>query len=151
INQFFNRKKEENYNRSPFYRGFDHILEFFIENTFLFPPDLKTPTASSHQIDLPKVPKQIDITKKVFLLICQVPFDVNLTHHSPFYKNHTEILKDVYQHLPKNSILIVREHPLYQNKYAKAFYDFIANNTNIYIDHHKKFDKALENSHAVVV
>lgn len=152
INQFINRVKDKKYNRLPFYRGFDYILEFLIQHTVLLPPDLKNPATKTYKkAHLLKELKLVEKEKNVFLLICQVPFDVNLTHHSPFYSSHTQILKDVYTHLPEDSVLIVREHPLYKKKYAKEFYEFISTQPGIYIDTNKSFDEVLEKTHAVIV
>jgi len=66
--------------------------------------------------------------KKIFLLILQVPYDVNMVYHSPFYTNHFEIVKDVYSNLPLNTQLLVREHPLFKGKYEKELFEFMYQN-----------------------
>src|SRR5690606_38929383 len=89
--------------------------------------------------------------KNVYLLICQVPYDVNMTHHSPHYNNHFDILRDVHQNLPEKSILIVREHPVYSGKYEDNFYQYIVSHEIIYVDSTINFSVVLNAADAVIV
>lgn len=157
IEGFINRPKRKKYSRSPFYRGIDYAIEFLLKNTPFYPPDLKIDNPLRKKVDLCgekykqqhfHLEKKYD--KKLYLLVCQVPFDVNMTHHSPFYKDHFSILKDVHQNLPDESLLVVREHPIYRGKYEKAFYDYIKEN-RILIDCHKSVEIVFKNVDVVVV
>ncbi|WP_152593092.1 hypothetical protein [Jejuia pallidilutea] len=47
-----------------------------------------------------------------------------MIYHSPHFSNHFDIVSSVYKNLPANSSLIIREHPLYQNKYEKKIVQF---------------------------
>ncbi|MDR6301202.1 capsular polysaccharide export protein, LipB/KpsS family [Mesonia maritima] len=156
VASFMNRDKNEKYARSPFYRGIDYVVEFLFKHTFILPPDLKidNPVLNFHSKKLrSKCIHSTDkkIEKYVFLLICQVPFDVNMTHHSPFYKNHFQLLKDVHINLPENCSLVVREHPVYKKKYGKEFYEYILENKNISLDIHTNFQEALQTSEVIIV
>lgn len=155
VSNFINAPKRSKYLRSPIYRGLDYIFDFLFINSILYPPDLiindpivltKNKLISKKKINFNEV-----LNKNIFLLICQVPFDVNMTHHSPHYKNHYEIIKSIYHNLPKNSILIVREHPVYSGKYENDFYNFILENEAIYIDNNQDLYSILNKVHAVIV
>ena len=155
VQYFLNRSKKTQYRRSPFYRGLDYLLELLFAKTILFPPDLKIDNPllknSSKLVAHKFFEADKHTQKNIFLLICQVPFDVNMTHHSPHYNNHTDILTDVHQNLPENSILIVREHPVYSGKYEEGFYRYILAHENIYIDKNKDFNTVLDSVNAVIV
>ena len=156
INHFTNREKKKKYNRSPLYRGLDYFLEALLSKTPILPPDLKINNPLFKYKNQRLASKSFSnykstTSKNIFLLICQVPFDVNMTHHSPFYKNHEEILEDVYSHLPENSILVVREHPIYKGKYGTRFYNYILNNKTIFLDTHQDFSKILSTTNVVIV
>lgn len=145
------------YSRSPFYRGMDYALEFLLQKTPVYPPDLKMNQAlfsrftfsDAVQKNIEFLPKKTH-AKSIFLLVCQVPFDVNMTHHSPHFSNHFEILKAVYENLPENALLVVREHPIYRGKYSTAFYDFIIEN-QIQVDFQKSAAPVMKAADVVVV
>jgi capsular polysaccharide export protein len=80
----------------------------------------------------------------------QVPLDVNTIYHSPIFKSHTEIIKSIVSNLPIKTTLIVREHPLYINKYGRSFYDFVKKN-GIIIDNTTPLNKTLELAKVVIV
>lgn len=156
INHFTNKEKKKKYNRSPLYRGLDYLLEVLLNKTPILPPDLKIKNPlfkfKNRKLASKSFSNYRDTAQKnIFLLICQVPFDVNMTHHSPFYKNHEEILQDVYSNLPENSILVVREHPIYKGKYGTKFYNFILEKKNIFLDTHPDFNKILAATNVVIV
>ncbi|NRD20752.1 hypothetical protein HNV08_11890 [Winogradskyella eckloniae] len=144
------RSHTEKYKRSPIYRGLDMVLMTLFEHTSLYPPDLKysdlnsyrSKTASKQNINLS--------SENTILLILQVPLDVNMIYHSPLYNTHTEIIADIYSYLPKAVTLVVREHPLYINKYEPSLYNYISKN-NIVIDNTSTLHHALENAKVVIV
>lgn len=148
-------QKNKKYFRNPIYRGLDYVMEFFTMNTTIYPPDLKIDFSilnkQKSDLDLKRFVTEEQTDKNIFLFACQVPFDVNITHHSPYFKRHVEILKEVFHNLPKNSILIVREHPIYKSQYEEEFYDFIRNNEGIYLDKDLGLNQALELANAVII
>lgn len=150
IKKYLTKPKRKKYNRSFVYRGIDYLVEAILNKTTLYPPDLK--------IDAPVFGKRKKTEKTTFnfssknnfLLICQVPFDVNMTHHSPCYKNHFDILRDVFTNLPKDSQLIVREHPIYKGKYGNDFYNFIEEH-QLFVANHLNLNELLLDVDVVVV
>lgn len=152
VDKYINRERPQKYFRSPLYRGLDYALEFLLMKTAFFPPDLKVhhPIFSKKK-HIQNIDIQFNIYENVFLLIAQVPFDVNMTHHSPHYKNHADILRDVHQNLPKNSALIVREHPIFAGKYEKKFYDYIQQYDTVFIDNKTALSSILTKVDVVVV
>jgi capsular polysaccharide export protein len=151
------KPKPKKYSRFPFYRGMDYFLEFSLQKTALYPPDLKMNQSLFSRFTFDKktrenlyFPVDKNYRNPIFFLICQVPFDVNMTHHSPHYSNHFEILKDVYENLPANSTLVVREHPIYKGKYGEDFYKFIKEN-KIYVDFQESASPVLEKANVVIV
>jgi capsular polysaccharide export protein len=141
------------YKRSPIYRGIDILLMTLLEKTKLYPPDLKYTDLNSYRSKRSKSnQKNINIktNQHIILLILQVPLDVNMIKHSPNFKSHTEILKSVHSNLPKDTKLIVREHPLYINKYEKSFYTYV-NRHGIEIENNIPLAIALETAKVVVV
>ncbi len=130
IKKFFQRKRSIKYKRNPIYRGSDYILQFILSKIGLLPIDIKmqkeVKIITDEYINLLKNKYAED--KTIFLLVLQVPYDVNMVYHSPFYNNHFEVVQDVYKNLPQNSQLLVREHPLYKGKYEKGLYTFMYKN-----------------------
>jgi capsular polysaccharide export protein len=143
-------RSTKKYNRSPIYRGLDIVLMSLFENTFIYPPDLKYSDLNSYRSK--RSYSKLDHIKKEqrALLILQVPLDVNMIYHSPNYKSHTEIIESVYTNLPKSLKLVVREHPLYVNKYEAPLYEFISKN-NILIDNSTPLNAALDLAKIVIV
>lgn len=60
------------------------------------------------------------------------------------------MVQAIYQNLPTNSTLIIREHPLYRGKYGSDFYQFLQQN-NIYIDFQKNFNIVMQKSEVIIV
>lgn len=90
---------------------------------------------------------------KVFnycLLILQVPEDANMILHSPYFDNHSDIVKTVHKSLPDGIKLVVREHPLYIGKYENDLYEYIDSN-DIIIDSKSPLLNDINNSEFVVV
>ena len=151
IDKFHQRKKIEKYKRNPIYRGSDYIYQFLFTKVGLLPIDIKMQKEVKIITDeYLKLSKNIYIEEqKVFLLILQVPYDVNMVYHSPFYKNHYEIVQDVYNNLPTNSQLLVREHPLYKGKYEKELYSFMSEN-KISLDTNNLYD-SIDSADVIIV
>lgn len=143
----------KSYRRSPFYRGIDILLMTFFEKTNIYPPDLKFTDVNSYQRKSLNKTTTNFLSKKhqnIALLILQVPLDVNMIKHSPHFKSHFEIVKAVFNNLPPEMTLVIREHPLYINKYNKELYNFIAKN-DIVVENNIPINTALENSDVVIV
>lgn len=157
ITAFIKRKKMEKYARNPLYRMTDYIIESMFGKTKFYPVDLIYTTNNTfikkYEINFINENSSEFYEKSngnVFLLILQVPFDVNMIHHSPFYNTHAQILESVYESLPKNSTIIVREHPLYVGKYEADLYDF-CNTHEIKIENKISLSKAFELANVVIV
>jgi capsular polysaccharide export protein len=73
-----------------------------------------------------------------------------MIYHSPIFKSHTEIIKSISSNLPQNTTLIVREHPLYINKYENSLYNFVKEN-EIIIDNATPLNKAIDLAQVVIV
>ncbi len=84
------------------------------------------------------------------LLILQVPEDANMILHSPYFDNHSDIVKTVHRSLPDGIKLVVREHPLYIGKYENELYEYIDDN-DILIDSKSPLLNDINNSDIVVV
>lgn len=151
-NTFTNNFKNKKYNRSPIYRGFDYLLDTILEKSCVYPPDLKyTDTFPSVLKTSKKVlPLKINKEFPVFLLILQVPLDVNMINHSPFFSNHYSIIKTIHENLPNNSQLIIREHPVYKNKYEKALYEYTKEN-KLNFDYNTGLHESLNLADVVIV
>jgi capsular polysaccharide export protein len=147
------KPKSIKYNRSPIYRGLDMLLMGLFELNNLYPPDLKFTDLNSSRFKKIK-PKENEDLKKlnhpILLLVLQVPLDVNMIYHSPIFKSHTEIIKSISSNLPQNTTLIVREHPLYINKYENSLYNFVKEN-EIIIDNATPLNKAIDLAQVVIV
>ncbi len=147
-----NRSPVKRYNRSFVYRGIDFFVAALFENSFIFPPDLKHsdvfPNLSKSYKQLH--PIQLEGEHTVYLLILQVPVDVNMISHSPNFKSHYSIVKAVYENLPDNSMLILREHPVYIGKYEDELYEY-ARNHRIDFDNSTELKESLINADVVVV
>ena len=136
IKQFLKRKKYSKYKRIPLFRGSDYLFQILCLPLNLVPIDIKMElikwkkSSSYKQIKLNSGEKSD--TNKI-LLILQVPYDVNMVHHSPFFEDHYSVVKSVFKNLPSSTILVVREHPLYKGKYEEKLYNYMLQN-NIALD-----------------
>lgn len=159
INNFFDRPKSKNYRRIPFYRGVDYIVQLILSNTSFFPIDLKNGKIKVVDKDFYSLVLDKKINLKIIekneksniLLVLQVPFDVNLVYHSPIFKNHYEIVKNVHEAMPSNCNLIIREHPLYKSRYERELYEIILNEPNVFIDVESKLNEMILKSTIVIV
>ncbi|BAO76640.1 hypothetical protein [Winogradskyella sp. PG-2] len=141
------------YKRSPIYRGFDMLLIALFKRSKFYPPDLKFADINTSTLKTTKATNPLinyNTNHKIVLLVLQVPLDVNMIYHSPFFKSHTEIIKSIYSNLPENVELIIREHPLFIDKYEKSFYDFSIEN-EIKIDNLTSLNIAIESSDVIIV
>lgn len=146
------RKKWSGYKK---YRAIDILIERFLP---AFQPiehkrPVRTPVGDEiYQSAVKKSATASDLSgKKTFLLVLQVPDDVNMVYHSPWFSNHVDIVKAVYQALPEKSALIVREHPLYKRLYESSLYTFIRDNKNVFFDHSESLIQAINECDIVIV
>ncbi|WP_115461654.1 capsular polysaccharide export protein, LipB/KpsS family [Winogradskyella aurantiaca] len=137
------------YRRSPLYRFIDMAFMYSLEKTRIYPPDLKYTDVNSFRLSKQMTPINLKAGNR-FLLVCQIPADVNSIIHSPHFQSHVDILKQVHQHLPSNSYLVVREHPLFLGKYHKEFYNYIKQHS-IEIENHSDLNNAISESTVVLV
>lgn len=151
INNFFQRKKSQKYKRNPIYRGSDYLFQSIFEKVGLLPIDIKMEKSKKRDNPIYKNinENKYEENKDLFLLVLQVPYDVNMVYHSPFYRNHFSIVEDIFNALPKNSTLLVREHPLYKGKYENELYSFMHEH-NISLDT-DELNNSLEKADVVVV
>ena len=137
----------------------DYIAQLILSKISFFPIDLKNGKIKVVNKDLYSLVldkknnlKILDENEKLnILLVLQVPFDVNLVYHSPLFKNHYEIVKNVHEAMPSNCNLIIREHPLYRSRYEQELYYIIKNEPNIFIDVESKLDEMILKSSIVIV
>ena len=144
--------KTVKYNRSPLYRGLDMAIKALFEKTSIYPPDLIKTDVNSY-ISKRKIKNQDNLSKlnkQIYLLILQIPLDVNMICHSPIFNSHLDIITYVYNNLPSGVELVIREHPLYINKYEAAMYNFITEH-NIFKDNDTSLDLAIGNAKVVIV
>ncbi|HAS6329550.1 hypothetical protein M2G94_08690 [Vibrio vulnificus] len=153
VKNFPVRERKPKYKRFFLYRTLDFFLEYLLGKFGLYPIDITKSTSFNFikpkENDEQKEHKQASRLKR-YLLVLQVPFDVNMINHSPYFSNHYEIVKSVNEALPRDSELIIREHPLFYNKYESILYDYIRDN-NLCIDSETKLEKAIKDSDVVVV
>lgn len=154
INLFINRKRSKKYKRRPFYRAMDYLIEFLLKNTILYPVDLLHSTNntffSPKKTSLNFHQKDERSNEIKFILILQVPFDVNMIYHSPYFSSHYEILASVHKNLPQNASLTVREHPLYKGKYEHILYSYCMEN-HITIENDQSLSNAFATNDIVIV
>ncbi|MCT4349527.1 hypothetical protein [Vibrio sp. NC2] len=155
LSAFYGRDRYKKYKRSPFYRAGDYIINFIFGKTKILPPEMKNTTYNTVTSKFKRKIKRESSHKltsecKEFLLILQVPFDVNMVYHSPNFVNHYEIVKAVSDNLPKGTYLTVREHPLYKNGYENELYELCAS-TGISIESDKDLKLALDEADVIIV
>jgi capsular polysaccharide export protein len=144
-------KTEPNYLRSPFYRVCDILLFKLFQKRRFYPPDLKYTDVNS-LLFRSRQNRQLSYENENFrfLLICQLPRDVNSVVHSPHFSSTLELLKSAYKALPPKAVLVVREHPLYIGKYGTEFYDFMKEK-GIKTENNIPLKTALNTSKVVIV
>ncbi|URQ59610.1 hypothetical protein LQ939_12550 [Pantoea alhagi] len=149
---FVRRKKWQGYKK---YRAIDILVEKFapsLQSIEHKRPVRKVVDNQCYQLATTKSYKLSEIAgKKIFLLVLQVPDDVNMIYHSPWFSNHFDIVKAVYHALPDDSILIIREHPLYKRLYEDLLYIFIGEHKNVFFDQSDSLNQAISNCKVVVV
>ncbi|MBE8607848.1 hypothetical protein [Vibrio sp. OPT10] len=152
INEFPKRENKLKYKRFFLYRLCDFFLERILNPIDFYPVDITKSTSFNLIKPTSNISKNnlSNSKKRKFLLILQVPFDVNMVNHSPFFSNHYEIVKSVSEALPENSELIIREHPLFYNKYELDLYNYIDKHSLI-LDSSTPLDEAINNCDVVIV
>lgn len=143
-------RRQKKYRRNPVYRGADYVFGWLASRWWM--PDLYSVLRPVKGVEVVSnlVEKYQGCTKERFLLVLQVPQDVNMIYHSPLFANHYEMLSNVYNALPAGCELVVREHPLYKGKYEQQLYDFI-NTNNLVLDNDTPLADAMSSSNVVVV
>lgn len=134
------------------YRLIDLIIERFFG--FLMPADHIRPKrkrVDSKILDLVKAKCAPSSQAFTYLLVLQVPDDVNMIYHSPWFTNHYDIVKAVSANLPEHSRLVVREHPLYAGLYEPELYALVADHPHVYFDQSATLAQAIDESNAVIV
>lgn len=134
------------------YRLIDLIIERFLG--FLMPADHIRPKrkrVDSKILDLAKEKCAPASQEFTYLLVLQVPDDVNMIYHSPWFNNHYDIVKAVSANLPEYSRLIVREHPLYAGLYEPELYSLVAVHPRVYFDQSATLAQAIDESNSVIV
>lgn len=148
---FLLENKKEKWQGYKKYRLLDIIYQLLFPNTY--------PELIKYKLSIPKNKKNSPIinkittgtyTKKYILLILQVPEDVNMVCHSPYFSNHTDIIKKIHTSIPSQYKLVVREHPLYKGKYESSLYDYI-NSNKISLDCNGNLVNLIKNSILVIV
>ncbi len=127
---FLHRKRPPTYKRNPIYRASDYAYQAIFARVGLLPADIKMEkeaqcTAAAYSALGVNTARE---REKTFLLVLQVPYDVNMVFHSPLYDNHADIVQDVFNNLPTGYRLLVREHPLYKGHYEDNLYAFMQAN-----------------------
>lgn len=146
-------QKSKDYLRSPLYRLIDMIFDVLFKNSSFYPPDLANTDVNRLKIrhkDLNNGRLNIQNNKLKYLLIFQIPNDVNFILHSPYFENHFELLKSVYINLPDNAELIVREHPLYKGLYGDDLYSYL-NEQGILLESNNNLNDAFRNADVIIV
>lgn len=92
-----------------------------------------------------------NLTNKKILLILQVPHDVNMKVHSPYFSNHTDIVRAVRDAIPDEYTLIVREHPLFKGQYDEELYFLVESSHNVIISNNDRLDDAINSSELTIV
>ncbi|MBV7557225.1 hypothetical protein [Enterobacter sp. ENT02] len=104
-----------------------------------------------HSLQLSRFSQNDALNKDVYLLVLQVPDDVNMIYHSPYFSNHYEIVKAVHRALPEGSVLVVREHPLFKQLYEPELYTYINEHIDVFFDCSARLFDAMNTANVVVV
>ncbi|MDD7885335.1 hypothetical protein [Flavivirga sp. 57AJ16] len=154
VYNFIDRPIPLKYKRSPIYRGLDFTLHVLLNKSYLYPPDLKFidtfPSFNFSKTSKTNFMIKTDKNIKICLLILQVPMDVNMIYHSPYFKSHLSIVKTIHKNLPENSRLILREHPVYKGKYEEELYEY-SKNHNISFDTITSLKNSLKLADIIIV
>ena len=134
-------KRQKKYFRIPLFRLCDYLLLFL----GLAPKDWLEKEYPKQRAIKPAnyIRKKKNITD--YCLILQVPLDANMVHHSPFFKSHEEIVKNIYENLPKNSTL----HLLFKSRYERGLYDFAESKNIKFIE--MDLNECLKQSDIIIV
>jgi capsular polysaccharide export protein len=135
---------------------------FFLRN--LVPINLQTGESFFSKIIYSKIKKTTKkiknkiINKKkttypnnIISLILQVPVDAQMIVHSPNYDSFYTMLVDVYNNIPSNYNLVVREHPGNKGNYDRRIYNFIKNHERVYLINEGGLDTLLKKSELIIL
>ena len=147
---FQSNQKTIKYKRALIYRGLDFLLKLVFESSYIYPPDIKKTDIYSYKRKINSIKTNNLKSTNQLLLILQVPIDVNMIYHSPYFKTHYEMITYVSENVPKDYHLVIREHPLYINKYEQKLYDIIKKNKFI-IENTIPLADAMDKSSCVLV
>lgn len=130
VMSFLQRKRRAMYKRNPIYRISDYGYQIIFSQLGLLPVDIKMEMQWQRStVDYSAISINAEQQREnTILLVLQVPYDVNMVFHSPLYDKHADIVKDVFNCLPKGYRLLVREHPLYKGRYENELYAFMKDN-----------------------
>lgn len=123
----------------------------------LFPIEFQTGESFFHKvvkvkIGKPKVSAQLEkYPEKFIALVLQVPVDAQMIYHSPIYNETYDMLQDVYNSLPSNYYLVVREHPGNRGNYDSRIYEFIKSKNNVLLINDGTLDELLTKAQVVIV
>lgn len=126
------------------------FLDFVFENLFFEKFKELNVIKINHLNQRNKNNKTSNVQDCYCLLVLQVPEDVNMLCHSPFFSNHLDIVKSVYEALPNDISLVIREHPLYAGRYEDELYVY-ANKNQISFDKSVSLNESISKSSFVVV
>jgi capsular polysaccharide export protein len=123
-----NNKDKISWNK--YFRVFDYLLYniFNYKQSHVY-NDVASVFSSSRFLEKNK------LSENYLLLVLQVPNDANMILNSPNFSNHLDIVKWTFANLPKNTQLLVREHPNFINLYEKKLYQFVEKNERIIFDY----------------
>jgi capsular polysaccharide export protein len=91
------------------------------------------------------------LPEKYIVFVMQMPTDAQLIENSPMYDSFYEMIQDIYNSIPRDYKLLVREHPNYLGKYQKKIYEFISQHENIILDNHTSLSETIINSSLIVL
>lgn len=155
---FSTTKKNTVHKRSNIYRISDYLIDMLLPN-FLFPEIVENNIKSSlkkiwgkkNKVVREGGPSRSFFEKKFILLILQVPNDANMILHSPYYNSQKQIVADVIDNVPDDTMLIIREHPLYIRSYDKNVYFRASQAKNVRIDNDTPLSTLLDKATLVIV
>lgn len=158
IQSFMKRKRSAPFKRKLIYRLFDNIVNLFPFRFFL-PFDLREKGFLQKILSNKKIKTNLksfstevkNNYRRVVLLALQVPEDANMILHSPSFSNHWDIVKEVHSYLGKEDALIVREHPLFRQRYEENIYSLIKQEKNVYISRYEPLSEVLNHVTHIVV
>jgi len=90
------------------------------------------------------------LPEKFILLILQVPVDAQMIEHSPNFVSFGKMISKIFESIPPEYELIIREHPQYKGRYSSDVYTYMSEN-NISTANAVNLKELLKKSSVVVV